>query len=82
MFPANMGNLCAFLAVLGIFYMSNSHSDIVCILVVSGCVEFNPFLVFISNLHGLFIHTQCVVVLLSVITSVAFAVLSGVFIVD
>ena len=44
MFPANMGNLCAFLARLGIFYMSNPHSAVACILVPSGCVAFNPFL--------------------------------------
>ena len=44
MFPANMGNLCAFLALLGILSISNSHSAVACILVPSGCVDFNPFL--------------------------------------
>ena len=82
LFPANMGNLCAFLLVLGIFSMYNSHSAVACILVPSGCVAFNPFLVCIYNLHGLFIHKQCLVVPLSIIASVASGVLSGVWIVD
>ena len=81
MFPANMGNLCAFLALLGILSISNSHSAVACILVPSGCVDFNPFLVCVSNLHGLFIHNQWVVVPLSIITSVASAVRSRVCIV-
>ena len=62
LFPNNMGNLCAFLAVLSIFSMPNSNSAVACILVPSGCVDFNPVLVCISNLHGMFIHKQCVVV--------------------
>ena len=65
------------LRFLVIFSMSNSHYDVACILVPSGCVDFNPFIVCISNLHGLFIHKQCVVVLISIIASVASVVLSG-----
>ena len=66
-----MGNLCAFLAFLGILFMSNSHSAVACILVPSDFVAYNQFLVCISNLHVLSIHIQCVVVLLSTIASVA-----------
>ena len=77
-----MGNLCAFLAVLGILYMFNSHSDVACILVPSVCLAFNLFLVCISNLHVIFIHEQCVVVPLSIIAAVASALLCGVWIVD
>ena len=76
-----MGNLCAFLAFWGIFYMSNSYSAVACILVPSGCVAFNPFLVCISNLYGLSIHKQCVVVPLSTIASMASSFFSGVCIV-
>ena len=77
-----MGSLCALLAVWGIFSISNSHSLVAYILVPSGCVAFNPFLVCISNLHGLFIHKKCVVVPISIILSVTSTVLSGVCIVD
>ena len=81
LFPANMGNLCAFLEFWVIFSMSNSHSSVACILVPSGCVAFNTFLVCIFNLHGLSIHKKYVVVPLSTIASVASAVFSGVCIV-
>ena len=77
-----MGNLCDLLAVLGIFSMSNSHSDVACLLLLYGCVDFNSFLVCISNLHGIFINKQCVVVPLSIIAYVNSGVLSGVCIVD
>ena len=76
-----MGNLCAFLAFLGILSMSNSHSAVACILVPSGCVAFNQFSVCISNLHGLYIHKQCVVFPLLKTTYVASAVFSAVCIV-
>ena len=76
-----MGNLCAFLAFLGILSMSNSHSAVACILVPSGCVYFNTFIVCISNLHGLSIHKQYMVVPLSTIASVASVIFSGVCIV-
>ena len=65
-----------------LFFMSNSHSAVACILGLSGCVAFNPFLVCIYNLHGLSIQKKCVVVLLSIIASVPSAVISGVCIVD
>ena len=80
-FPANMVNLCDFLVFWGIFSMSNSHSDVAFILVPSGCVAFNPFIVCVSNVHGLSVHKQCVVVPLSTIASVTSAVFSGVCIV-
>ena len=76
-----MVNLCAFLAFWGILSMSNAHSAVVCILVPSGCVAFNPFIACISSLHGLSIHKQCVVVPISTIASVAYAIFSGVYIV-
>ena len=44
----------------------------------AGCDNFNPFLVYISNVHGLSIHKKCVVVLLLKIAYVASAVLNGV----
>ena len=81
MFAANMGNLCAFFAFLGILSMFNSRSAVSCILVLSIYVAFNLFLVFVSNLHGLSIHKQYVVVPLSTIASVASAFFSGVCIV-
>ena len=62
--------------------MSNSHSAVACIFVLSSCVAFNQFIVCISNLHGIFIHKLCVVVPLPIIASVHSAVLSGVCIVD
>ena len=76
-----MGHVCAFLSFLGIFSMSNSHSDVACILVPSGCVPFNPYIFYISTLNGLSIHKQCVVVPLQTIVSMAYADFSGVCIV-